>query len=120
MHIESKKNPPEKRKKEKLPLDVAPPSKQSQVLEQVLAVEMEETNTKTEPEASSVHEDKMQSSTRGVCGSDALIPPPFSMTTPRALKASNAMDCVSLFLFQLLNLAHVLPSVSRLVQMCLL
>lgn len=110
MHLEAKKNLPEKRKKEKLPLDVAPSSKQS--FEQVFAVEMDETDTKTtEPEASSVHKDEIQSSTQGVCDSAVLNLLPFSMTTARPLKNINVMERVSLFPFQLLNLVHVLPSV---------
>lgn len=86
LHLAFSKNLPEKRKKEKLPLDVAPSSKQSlERFEQIFAAKMEETNTNTtEPEASSVHKDEIQSSIQGVSDSAALNTLPFFIDNSKA------------------------------------
>lgn len=105
---ESKKNQTEKRKKEKLPVDVAPSSEQSlKKFEQVFAEETNETNINTtEPETLSVHKTETLSCTQGVCAALNLVPS--SIKATKYLENTHVMECQ--FLFQM-NQGHVLPSV---------
>ncbi|XP_049441682.1 protein Spindly isoform X2 [Epinephelus fuscoguttatus] len=67
---EAKKNLIQKRKKEKLPVDIVPSSEDTKLDkgEQLVAVEMNVTNTKAaEPEADTSHTAEALSSTQGVC-----------------------------------------------------
>lgn len=67
--VESKKNLIQKRKKEKLPVDIIPSSEQTlDKGEQVVAVEMDITNTKTaDPDAQTPPTAEAVSSTQGLC-----------------------------------------------------
>lgn len=90
---ESKKNLTEKRKKEKLPVDVASSSEQSlKKFEQVFAEETNGTNIKTtEPEALSVHKAETLSCTQGVCAALNLVLS--STTATRPLEDTHVMEC---------------------------
>ena len=71
LSLEAKKNVIQKRKREKLPVDIVPSSEETTLDqgEQLVAVEMDVTNTaKTaDPEADTSHPAEAVSSTRGVC-----------------------------------------------------